>query len=116
MTVGTANPVSPTSTTRLMDYDRCPELPAFGVSGTLGEANGFFRFGPDVICYGQTVGQTNPKADGLLEDVAGETKISDEHVFVPFDITRLVDNLRYEAYVQSRQRWVEKSWVRDLYY
>src|SRR5215510_2710337 len=100
----------------LQDYYRCGDSPAFGLSGELGESKGFFRFGQDLVCYGETVAETCATVNSDLVDVCGYAKTADHYVMLPFDITEVVDNLRYELYTQSGGRWVEKSWVKDVYY
>src|SRR5262249_8883108 len=100
----------------LQDYYRCGESPAFGLSGELGESKGFFRFGQDLVCYGETVAETCATVNSDLVDVGGYAETADHYVMLPFDITEVVDNLRYELYTQSGGRWVEKSWVKDAYY
>src|SRR5271157_5191107 len=50
----------------LVDYFRCPEVFAdFALRGELCPGEGYFRFGPDVICYGQSslgyYGETSEK-------------------------------------------------------
>src|SRR5262245_32806991 len=116
MRMGIAELPSLMVSTHLLDYYRCADLPAFGLSGKLGDSAGFFRFGPDVICYGQTVGKTHSTVNGHLVDTTEHVRLVEDHVLVPFDIAGVVDNLRYEAYAHSTKRWVEKSWVRGLYY
>src|SRR5262245_5232188 len=116
MAVGIAEAASLTYVKPLRDYYRCAELPIVASSRNLYESSGFFQFGPDLICYGQTAGQTSTTVNGRLIDISDQAQIVDDHVCVPFDIAQVVDNLRYEVYAQSSQRWVEKSWVRDLYY
>src|SRR5262245_29451914 len=116
MTVGIAESVLLTSSRPLRDYYRCADIPSFGLTAELGQSPSFFRFGPEVICYGQTAREQRFTVNGDLSDVSQNAEIKDGCVLLPFDITQVVENLRYEAYVQANQRWVEKSWVKDLYY
>src|SRR5262249_52603445 len=104
------------SSKALQDYFRCPELPAFGLCADLGSSTGFLRFAPDLVCYGRTVGETHSTVNGQLFDASAHARIENRQVLLPFDITEVVDNLRYESYVQSSQRLVEKSWVKEIYY
>src|SRR5438552_3846205 len=116
MRMGIAETPSLTFSAHLLEYYQCADLPAFALSGELGDSAGFFRFGPDVICYGQTVGKTYSTVNGHLVDIAEHARVVEDHVLVPFDIAHVVDNLRYEAYAHSNERWIEKAWVRGLYY
>jgi peptidoglycan/xylan/chitin deacetylase (PgdA/CDA1 family) len=108
---------SPSTTRLLTDRYRCSqELPDFRLAGRLKPTNGYFRFGEDVVCYGQTVAETCRSVNGHLYDASQDTRRNCGSVLLPFDVTRVVDNLRYESYVQSGQRLVEKAWLRDIYY
>src|SRR5262249_23983242 len=109
MNVGIADLAASTSSSSVQEYFRCPDLPAFGLSGNLHGSNGFFRFGPTMTLYGQTVGPTSPHPTSAQFDSREHARIDEHQVFVPFDVGHVVDNLRYETYVQSGQRWLEKS-------
>jgi hypothetical protein len=111
-----AEPPALNSLAPLLDYYRCAELPAFGLSKKLGQSEGFFRFGPDVVCYGQTTGATRAAVNGHLFDALQDVAIKDGGLLLPFDSKQVTDNLRYEYYVQSDQRWIERPWVKDIYY
>ncbi len=100
----------------LQDYFRCLDLPPFGLSGSLGKNSGFFQFGPGVICFGQTTGETRPIVNGWLFDAAKEVRTSGNGTLLPFDMKQVVNNLRYEAYANSGQRMLEKQWIKDFYY
>src|SRR5262245_56608633 len=116
MTTGTAESVSLKSSMPLLDYYRCVDIPSFGLSTPLSERSGFFRFGQDLICYGRTVAETRSVVDSRLLDVYSHLRIENDKVLVPFDMTEVVDNLRYEAYAQSSNHFLEKSWIKDIYY
>ena len=102
--------------TPILDYYRCADIPALDVAGNLGQSTGFFRFGNDVICYGQTMGQTCSKVHRELFDASRYVTADNGRLLLPFDLTQVVDNLRYECYVQSGRRWMEKSWIKNIYY
>ena len=39
----------------ILDYYRCPEsFATFSLIGKLSEDSGYFRFGPDAMCFGQS--------------------------------------------------------------
>src|ERR1051326_8563424 len=115
MSVGVAA-LKSLSSAPIQDYYRCADIPILDVGGKLREATGFFRFGNDVICYGQTLGQTHSAVHRELFDAARHVKASDGRLLLPFDVAQVLDNLRYECYVQSGHRWMEKSWIKQIYY
>lgn len=84
----------------LIDFYRCPENTAnFALVGKLSEKVGFFRFGPDVTCYGQcTSGSPSKLACGGLHDVSAEVRTEGSTVWLPFDPVQVAENLRLERY------------------
>jgi hypothetical protein len=103
----------------LIDYYRCPPgLLDFHTVEPLKASSGYLRFGPDIICYGQTSGYTCSTINGHLFD-ASEHVCRREHTScLPFDPAQVVDNLRYERYVNqsSQRRWLERPWLKEAYY
>lgn len=98
-------------------YKHGQRLLEFGLTGRLKEPNGYFRFGPDVICYGQTTGKAIPAADGTLFDASKSVERRGGDTALPFDYQQVVDNLWYERYIPGGARsWAEKSWPKRLYY
>jgi hypothetical protein len=85
---------------RFSDYFRCPDdLVDFRLSAELAPRAGFFRFGPDLMCYGRTIsGRTQPDPSGSLEDVFSQTRTKQRAVYLPFNIDEVVENLRQERY------------------
>jgi hypothetical protein len=116
MTVAMTAPVSWKSTASLIDHFRCPELPALGVTENLSQSSGFFRFGPNVVCYGQSSGVVRSKVNGNLADALTGVYSNGNGLLLPFDLSQVLDNLRYEAYVRCSNRFLEKPWIRDIYY
>lgn len=103
----------------LLDYYRCPqEFLNFHIAGPLKESSGYFRFGPDALCYGQTSGYTCATVNGHLFDVSQLVRSHRHTSFLPFDLAQVVDNLRYERYVNQsgQQRWTERAWIKKAYY
>lgn len=86
-----------------LDYYRCPETFAtLALSGRLSEASGFFRLGPDTICYGRSsVGPGARSATAELFDVSQGIRANGSTLQLPFDPTEVVANLRYERYASS---------------
>jgi hypothetical protein len=107
---------------RFIDYFRCPqELAVFRLQGNLGTQKGFFRFGPNAICYGRlSSGRTAGTETGYLEDVLASARIEDHSCYLPFDSAEVVDNLRLERYSPSAQSKGRQSLasriVRNMYY
>jgi hypothetical protein len=85
----------------LIDRYRCPEdMIASFLTGPLSDENGYFRLGQDLICYGrsssgsQVLSPNEPLAD-LIEQI----KVVEGEVALPFDLTQVIDSLRYELFV-----------------
>jgi hypothetical protein len=87
--------------TPLYQYFRCADLPFdFSTKGSLSEDRGFFRFGPDTICYGRSsTGFRSQQADETLYDALGDSSVEGSTIRLPFDPTEIVENLRSERYV-----------------
>src|SRR5262245_39761840 len=103
----------------LLAYYRCPEACLnFCVTAPLQETSGYFHFGPDLTCYGQTAGPTCPTVTRSLWDAATRVRRHGPTTVLPFDPVQVVDNLRYERYVDaaSPRRWLEQTWLHHAYY
>ena len=93
--------MSTSANSSVIRYFRCPEQ--YGrveFSGPLSGKNGYFRFGQNTL-YGRVNGQRAVAPVGLSEKEAVETRIKDGIVYLPFDLTEVVDNLRQEVYAQG---------------
>jgi len=93
-------------------------IPDFGLTGRLKEPNGYFRFGPDVVCYGQATRETRSAVNGDLFDASQHLQDNGRTIVLPFDHNQVLENLRYERYVSpsGSRRWTEASWTKSLYY
>lgn len=106
----------------LIHYYRCEEaLARFTSAGELSADEGYFRLGPDTVCYGQlSVGQVARSLEGSLEDVTARIPANGSVLALPFDPVQVVENLRREKYEPSlmpgRERIVTYEWVGKLYY
>jgi peptidoglycan/xylan/chitin deacetylase (PgdA/CDA1 family) len=103
----------------VFDHYRCaPIIPGFSASPLIKEIPGFFRFGPDLICYGQSTRTTSSAISGSLFDVCGDVRADQSTIELPFEPNEVLDNLRYERYANRSgwQAWVQRSWLRDVYY
>jgi hypothetical protein len=102
----------------LIERYRCPEtFLNLSIKNNLGEQRGFFRFG-DITCYGRCSGGVSRyRVDSVLYDVAQEVVLSnsDSAVYLPFDPTETVDNLRLERYVGALDSAVRAP-ARKIYY
>jgi hypothetical protein len=108
-----------------IDYYRCPESYAnLKLAGELSNDDaGYFCFGENTICYGQaTSGFRAKTVESILYDVFKDVKIEGATCFLPFDLTQIVDNLRYERYfthsdlVQKNQKKMSTKILRNAYY
>ena len=106
----------------LIDYFRCPEgLIDLALRGDLCPGEGFFRFGMDVVCYGQSslgyYAETPAKATC---DLAYHTRTEGTTCYIPFDPSAVVDNLRRERYLGRNPHnaggEAQTSVVRNAYY
>jgi len=106
----------------LADYYRCPDgVGDFVLTGKLADVSGFFKFGPEVICYGQSSSPVSAQAAGAgLHDSLQDVSTEDSVLRLPFEPTQIIDNLRCERYVmntpRAAQKPVLKSLTRSCYY
>jgi hypothetical protein len=105
-------------TNSLIEYFRCPDLPVFTApQNTLSSDAGFFRFGPEIVCFGRSaVGFRQEQPDGKLYDIEPETIVRDATIQLPFDLTEVSDNLRQERYVNGSRGGATKKLIRETYY
>ena len=60
---------------------------------------GYFRLGPDAICYGRLLcGDPAKGPDGDLLDVLDDVSLEGQAVHLSFDAGEVVENLRRERY------------------
>jgi len=109
-------PVSAKHSTCLSDFYRCADIPVPTLTGSFPPTSGFFRFGPDVVCYGQADGETRSRVGDALYDASLHVRSNGRRLLLPFDPTQVSNNLRYESYVAPSNRLVEKTWIKDIYY
>jgi hypothetical protein len=84
----------------ILDHLRCPEgLIDLAVTGSLSPEPGFFRFGPDLICFGACSAFQPASSVNLVRDDAWNyVGIGPDGVTLPFDVSQAVSALRYEHY------------------
>jgi hypothetical protein len=101
----------------LRDRYRCPgDLLGFVLGGQLSSDQGYFRFGPDAVCYGRSSAGTRvPRVEASLYDVLADIGVEHGSIRLPFDPTEVIDNLRREGYLQCRLSGWEKT-LKQIYY
>ena len=99
----------------IVDYYRCPEnLADFQISGKVLEDPGYFRFGPEMICYGRlSSGSPTRRVIGPLHDVSTDVTADGGIVCLPLDPDEVLENLRHERYRDSNHA---NPMVRNAYY
>src|SRR5208283_5409869 len=90
----------------LCQHYRCPEHYAlFALTGPVSKEFGYFKVGEEVL-YGRVHGGgAANSADHQLRDVLSECIDDAGTVYLPFDATEVVNDLRYEAYASSSAGW-----------
>lgn len=85
------------------DRYRCPEeFINIGVLGKPSEHAGFFRFGPETLCYGRCSAFAPAHSTKLtLNDALEHVTVDQGAIALPFDVTEAVSALRYERYVRN---------------
>ena len=74
---------------------------------------GFFRFGPDAICYGRCVGLSADSNANASFDAMQRSDFENNCVTLPFNLQEVVDNLRNELYSPSMNA---SSALASMYY
>jgi hypothetical protein len=102
----------------LAQYFRCPERYAqLASKGMLSETPGYFRFGGDAVCYGKYSGRRpSDSAAKPLHDALSDTVSENGVVYLPFDLTEVLDNLRCELYTGDWREGAAKSALARIYY
>lgn len=82
-------------------YYRCPDqFATFQVFETLGSDVGFFRFGPDLVCYGRSSGgQCRDVEASISCDAMHHVSVEHSGVSLPFQPFEVAENLRRERYL-----------------
>jgi hypothetical protein len=106
----------------LSDYYR---VPAEGLgrmcTPQLSDESGFFEFGPQVTCFGQSESGVSPSIeDAGLYDASKNINLNNGEVHLTFDPSQVVENLRRERYMKQigtkNGRMVDLPIVRKTYY
>src|SRR5271157_4374466 len=106
----------------LIDYYRCPdEFASFALADNLSAQPGYFRLGPDTICYGRrAMGKGTSIAADPSYDALDNVTIQEAMPSLPFDPAEVIDNLRCERYPVAAEgagkRLATRSAIRNAYY
>jgi hypothetical protein len=109
-------------TQALSDYYRVPErLLGRVVVPDSSDDFGFFRFGPNVICYGQSASGVAKEVENAgCYDALRRVTINGSDICLPFDLTQVIENLRREHYVEAvalgRDSVLSREWMLKTYY
>ena len=91
------------------------DLTEFSVSTELPHGPGYFKLGPDAICYGHcSFGRPGKTATEPLSDAREKVVINRTSVKLPFDPAQVVNSLRFERYHQASK--TINSMFRRMYY
>jgi hypothetical protein len=106
----------------LSEYYRTPLLSPAVYSGA-GRENGpgFFRFGADVVCYGECSSGVAADVNASHEfDASKGMIVADSEIRLPFDFSKIIDNIRKEHYVKQldsrRKGFTQHALIREVYY
>jgi len=100
------------------DHYRCPQgfLDSV-IAGPLSADEGYFRFGPNAICYGRSrSGALGARPELTLYDTLRDVTFDDGNLGLPFDPTEIIDNLRLERYTKALDMGSRTEVFRKLYY
>ena len=106
----------------IIDYYRCPEsFVDFRLDGRLSENPGYFSFGPEAICYGNSSsGFRSKRVTGTLYDALPDVTADHGSLRLPVDPNETIENLRHERYrYNSHSGWSrfdDNPVIRRLYY
>ena len=102
-----------------LDYYRCPvRFADFRAdNGHHGKQHsGYFRFGPDLVCYGAATIAYGDEVSDFPPDVSAHARIQRSACMLPFDPTEIANNLRYERYLNGTRKAAWKKLIREAYY
>jgi len=106
----------------LSEYFRCSaDLAEFSTFGPPSPQSGYFRLGPEAICYGSCTAVIPARsAIGPLQDVRELVVVDEGSVRLPFDPVHVISNLRFERYLEPHLAGdftpLRNSLLRRLYY
>ncbi|MGH9405270.1 MAG: hypothetical protein ACRD3D_05450 [Terriglobia bacterium] len=101
-----------------LDFYRCPEtFGRFTIAADLGNDSGFFKFGPDVTCFGRcSPGHASASPHNGLHDLLPDVTPNHSSLGLPFDLDQTINNLRLEKYTGGAANSAKHRMVRGGYY
>lgn len=102
----------------LSQYYRCPEqYVRFALKGPFCPDSGYFQFGEGAVCYGSYAGR-EPAAylSGMQLNALQDVEFKNGTVYLPFDPSQVIDNLRRETYVADWRHEQPVSALARIYY
>lgn len=116
------SPLEPHVPNPLVEFYRCPE-PFVSIAPSqqpYGEP-GYFAFGPDAICYGQSTCRSSARINGSrLPDLINGVDFDGSALRLPFSAAKIVENLRFERYPTNVHgtvnAWLSSESIRRVYY
>jgi len=104
----------------LTEYYRClPDLPRFRSAEIQRRRAGYFRMGPDTVCYGRlSSGNVRRRPAGQLDDALENVEVGAQEIRLRFDAEELVENLRRERYAAHfrQEGRITNEILRKTYY
>lgn len=100
----------------------CPaRYGTFALTGQLTGDSGYFRFGPNLVCYGRRAsGRPAAGVTHVLDDALPDVGVHGSTLLLPFNPSDIVANLRHERYVpanrQNGARLSASSLLQSAYY
>jgi hypothetical protein len=100
----------------LVDRYRCQESVAnFELTNQLSSDTGYFRFGEATICYGRSASGFREKSnDSILYDAFADARVEGSTVWLPFNPSDIIDNLRLERYANEFDSHTLSRWTQSL--
>jgi hypothetical protein len=98
-----ANKQHPVPQHVLTSYYRLPDgwETASSPDARIGET-GFFQFGSKIVCYGESESGVAPNSsEASVFDAAKGVRTNGSDIYLPFNISRVIENLRLEQYVKE---------------
>jgi hypothetical protein len=102
----------------LSQYYKCPEeYIRLALKGPLRPKNGYFQFGEETICYGNYVGQEpSEHPPGAALNAFQDVEVRNGLVYLPFDPSQVIENLRRETYAVDWRHKLPVSALARMYY
>jgi hypothetical protein len=87
----------------IITHFRCPDrFVKLGLAGELTSCPGYFRFGRGATFFGRTAGSCPPSRWAEeLPDLMEGLRVEDDRILLPFDVSEVAANLRFERYCRS---------------